>query len=92
MERRQPIFQIKEQNFSGVTSLYRSSPHRAYVVEVELKNRIRGDMLQEAVDQTLQRMPYVADALTEQDGDSLYVVNQKPSGVVETKQLTSVGG
>ena len=92
MEPRQPIFQIKEQNFSGVTSLYRSSPHRAYVVEVELKNRIRGDMLQEAVDQTLQRMPYFADALTEKDGDFYYAVNPLPMEVAETKQLRRVGG
>ena len=92
MEPRQPIFQIKEQNFSGVTSLYRSSPHRAYVVEVELKNRIKGDMLQEAVDQTLQRMPYFADALTEKDGDFYYAVNPLPMEVAETKQLRRVGG
>ena len=92
MEPRQPIFQITEQNFSGVTSLYRSSPHRAYVVEVELKNRIRGDMLQEAVDQTLQRMPYFADALTEKDGDFYYAVNPLPMEVAETKQLRRVGG
>ena len=92
MESRQPIFQIKEQNFSGVTSLYRSIPHRTYVVEVELKKRIRGDMLQEAVDQTLQRMPYFADALTEKDGDFFYAVNPLPMEVAETKQLRRVGG
>ena len=83
MESRQPAFQIKEQNFSGVTSLYRCSPHRTYVVEVELKKRIRGDMLQEAVDQTLQRMPYFADALTEKDGDFFYAVNPLPMEVAE---------
>ena len=92
MERRQPVFQIKEQNFSGVTSLYRVSPHRTYVVEVELKKRIRGDMLQEAVNQTLQRMPYFADALTEKDGDFYYAVNPLPMEVAETKQLRRVGG
>lgn len=92
MERRQPIFQIKEQNFSGATSLYRSSPHRAYVAEVEQKNRIRGDMLQEAVNQTLRRMPYFADALTEKDGDFYYAVNPLPTEAAETKQLRRVGG
>lgn len=92
MEPRQPVFQIKEQNFSGVTSLYRSSPHRAYVVEVGLRKRIRGDMLQEAVNQTLQRMPYFTDALTEKDGDFYYAVNPLPMEVAETKQHRRVGG
>ena len=62
------------------------------MVEVELKMRIRGDMLQEAVDQTLQRMPYFADALTEKDGDFFYAVNPLPMEVAETKQLRRVGG
>ena len=31
---KQPDFQTKEMNYSGVTHLYRSTPARAYVVEV----------------------------------------------------------
>ena len=60
---KQPDFQIKEQNFSGVSQFYRSNPSRAYVVEVGLKSSIRGAILQEAVNATLRRMPYFSDAL-----------------------------
>lgn len=53
----QPDFQLKQQNFSGVSQFYRSKPTRAYVVEVGLSSSIRGDILQEAVNATLRRMP-----------------------------------
>ena len=60
----QPDFQLKEMNFSGVSQFYRSTPARAYVVEVGLSSSVRGDILQEAVNATLRRMPYFSDALT----------------------------
>ena len=41
----QPDFQLKEMNFSGVSQFYRSTPARAYVVEVGLSSGIRGDLL-----------------------------------------------
>ena len=74
----QPDFQLKEQNFSGVSQFYRRTPIRAYVVEVGLKSTIRGDVLQEAVNATLRRMPYFSDALTERNGDFYYAVNPLP--------------
>ena len=42
----QPDFQLKQQNFSGVSQFYRTTPTRAYVVEVGLSSSIRGDILQ----------------------------------------------
>ena len=41
----QPDFQIKEKNYSGVSQFDRSTPSRAYVVEVGLSSSIQGDML-----------------------------------------------
>ena len=88
----QPDFQLKEQNFSGVSQFYRRTPIRAYVVEVGLKSTIRGDVLQEAVNATLRRMPYFSDALTERNGDFYYAVNPLPFEVAETETLRHVGG
>jgi len=89
---KQPDFQIKEMNYSGVSQFYRSSPSRAYVVEVGLRDSIRGDILQEAVNATLRRMPYCADALVERNGDFYYATNPLPFEVAETEQLRRVGG
>ncbi len=87
-----PDFELKEKNYSGVTSFYRSKPHRAYVVEVGLSSPVRGEILQEAVNRTLLRMPYFSDALTEKNGDFYYARNPLPFEVVETEQLRHVGG
>ena len=87
----QPEFTIKQQNCSGVSSLYRSSPHRTYIVEVETTTDVRGDILQEAVDDVLARMPYFADALVERDGDFFYAENPLPFEVAQGG-LRAVGG
>lgn len=88
----QPDFRIKEKNYSGVAQLYRSAPARAYVVEVGLSGSIRGDILQDAVNATLRRMPYFADALVERNGDFYYAENPLPFEVAQTEQLRRVGG
>lgn len=75
----QPDFQLKQQNFSGVSQFYRTTPTRAYVVEVGLSSSIRGDILQEAVNATLRRMPYFSDALAERNGYFYYAVNRNPA-------------
>lgn len=87
----QPEFAIKQQNFSGVTSLYRAQPHRTYIVEVEITADVRGDILQEAVNDALARMPYFADALVEREGDFFYAENPLPFEVAEGG-LRAVGG
>ena len=89
---KQPEFRIKEQNFSGVSSFYRAKPMRTYVVEVGLKGNVRGELLQEAVNNTLKRMPYFADAFVEKNGDFFYAENPLPMEVKETDVLRRVGG
>lgn len=87
----QPDFEIKEQNFSGATNFYRIPPHRTYVVEVATTSDVRGDILQEAVNDVLVRMPYFADAFVERNGDFFYAVNPLPFEVAEGP-LRAVGG
>ncbi len=88
----QPDFKLKEKNYGGVANFYCSKPSRAYVVEVGLSHDIKGDILQEAVNATLRRMPYCADALVEKNGDFYYAENPLPFEVAETEQLRRVGG
>lgn len=87
----QPDFKIKQQNIAGGYYLYTTEPMRSYVVEVELSSPIDGNLLQGAVDDTLERMPYFADALVERDGDFYYAENPLPFEVAEGG-LRAVGG
>lgn len=87
----QPNFAMKEQNFGGVTHIYRDIIAHTYVVEVGLTTPVNGGMLQEAVDKALARMPYFTDALVERDGDFYYAVNPLPFEVAEGG-LRAVGG
>lgn len=88
---KQPGFELKEQNFSGVSHFYRDDPARTYVVEVSLTTPVNGDMLQEAVDKVLVRMPYFTDALVEKEGDFYYAVNPLPFEIAEGG-LRAAGG
>ena len=87
-----PDFELKEKNYSGVSQLYRSKPSHTYVVEVGLSSSINGEILQEAVNLTLQRMPYFSDTLTEKNGDFYYARNPLPFEIAQTEQLRHVGG
>ena len=87
----QPDFQIKEQNFSGVHNCFRTTPHRTYVVDVHISTDVRGDILQEAVGDVIERAPYFSDALVERDGDFFYAKNPLPMEVAEGG-LRAAGG
>ena len=87
----QPEFALKQQNFSGVSHLFRANPSHSHVVDVATSGDVRGDVLQEAVDDVLARMPYFADALVEREGDFFYAENPLPFEVAEG-QLRAVGG
>lgn len=87
----QPDFQIKEQNISGVHNCFRTTPHRTYVVDVHISTDVHGGILQEAVNDVIERAPYFADALVERDGDFFYARNPLPMEVAEGG-LRAVGG
>ena len=87
----QPDFQIKEQNFSGALNCYRTTPHRTYVVDVHISTDVNGGILQEAVNDVIERAPYFTDALVEREGDFFYAKNPLPMEVTEGG-LRAVGG
>lgn len=51
-------FEAKEWNAAGATQFYGRERKRSYIVEVTLSEEIRGDLLQQAVDKALKRLPY----------------------------------
>ena len=79
----QPAFKLKELDYSGASHLYTSTPSRINVVEVTLTVPVDGNALQLAVEDTLERMPYFADALKEIDGLFYYAENPLPFVVCE---------
>lgn len=87
----QPAFELKEQNISGASHFFRDAPSCAYVVEVATTSPVNGEILQEAANDVLERMPYIADALVEREGDFFYATNPLPFEVTEGP-LRRVGG
>lgn len=63
-----PRFEAKEWNAAGATQFYGKARKRSYIVEVSLSERIRGDLLQQAVDRTLQRLPYYRSTFVRKKG------------------------
>ena len=53
-----PLFAAREWNASGATQFYGKDRKRSYIVEVSLSEDVHGDLLQQAVDKALQRLPY----------------------------------
>lgn len=50
---------------SGQPFLYRKNGYHSTIIEVIMKDRVRGDYLQMALSLSLQRFPYLSDKLVE---------------------------
>ena len=51
-------FEAKEWNAGGAINFYGSRKPRSFIIEVTISSEIRGELLQQAVNEALQRMPY----------------------------------
>ena len=87
-----PRFEAKEWNAAGATQFYGKARKRSYIVEVSLSERIRGDLLQQAVDRTLQRLPYYRSTFVRKKGLYYYADNDLPFLVTESKEPRIIGG
>ena len=56
-------FEVKEWNAGGAIHFYGSRKPRTFIIEVTITTEVRGELLQQAVEKTLQRMPYYASTL-----------------------------
>ena len=86
----QPDFRVKELSCYP-NYFFTPTPMNSLVVEVQFSEAVDGETLQEAVDDTLQRMPYMGDAFVERDGDFYYAENNLPF-LVSEGALRALGG
>ncbi|MBQ8110447.1 MAG: hypothetical protein IJ124_09845, partial [Clostridia bacterium] len=73
-----PSFEKKEMAISSSPYVYLPMDIPAYTVEVTHRDPIDGELLQRALDRTVQRMPYLTDTLVIDHGAIYYANNPLP--------------
>ena len=76
---------------SGQTFLYRKNGLNCTVLDVRMKQKIRGDYLQMAYVKALQRFPYMAKKLVEIDGDFYLEENPLSMTIAKTDKTRQLG-
>ena len=92
MSMTRPNFEKKELAISGSPYVYLPVDIPAYTVEVTHCDPIDGELLQRALDRTIQRMPYLSDTLTIEHGAVYYAKNPLPMEAAHTASIRHVGG
>lgn len=87
-----PRFEAKEWNAAGATQFYGREKKRSYIVEVTLSDGIRGDLLQQAVDKALKRLPYYRSTFVRRKGLYYYADDDLPFLVAESENPRVIGG
>ena len=87
-----PKFEKKEMAISSSPYVYLPNEIPLYVVEVTHEDEVDADLLQKALDQTIARMPYLADTLQIEGGAVYYAANPLPMEVGRGMYLRPVGG
>jgi len=87
-----PRFEAKEWNAAGATQFYGREKKRSYIVEVTLSDGIRGDLLQQAVDKALKRLPYYRSTFVRKKGLYYYADDDLPFLVAESENPRVIGG
>ena len=85
-------FEKKELALSASPYVYLPMDIPTYVVEITHRDEINGELLQQAVNRTLTRMPYLADSFTVEKAAVWYAKNPLPMEVGHTASLRRVGG
>ena len=76
---------------SGQAYLYRDGGLRSTVLDVRLKDNVRGDLLRRALDTAMERYPYLRSKLVEKDGDFYIAANPLPVAFARTDKLRALG-
>ena len=87
-----PRFTPREWNACGATQFYGKDRKRSYIVEVSLSEDIRGDLLQQAVDKALRRLPYYGSTFVRKKGLYYYADDDLPLLVAESETPRVIGG
>ena len=92
MSKNRPSFEKKELALSGSPYFYLPVEFPVYTIEVSHREEIDGDLLQSALDRTIQRMPYLSDTLAIDHGAVYYAKDPLPMEAAHAPQLRAVGG
>ena len=92
MSTTRPNFEKKELALSGSPYVYLPVDIPAYTVEVTHRDPIDGELIQKALDRTVQRMPYMTDTLIIEGGAVYYAKNPLPMEAAHTAGIRRVGG
>lgn len=76
---------------SGQAYLYRDGGIRSTVLEVRMKNNVRGDLLRRALDNTMVRYPYFKSKLVEKNGDFYIAENPLSVAFAKTEKFRALG-
>jgi hypothetical protein len=76
---------------SGQAYLYRGNGLTSTVLDVRMKDTVRGDLLRRALDTALVRYPYLRGKLVEKDGDFYLAENLLPFNLAKTEKLRALG-
>lgn len=81
-----------EKIFAGLPYLYRSKGLPSEVYEVRLKKNIDKDLLNLAISDTIERLPYFSVRYEEKEGDFISVRNELSLLAHNTDELIPLGG
>ena len=84
-------FAAKEWNAGGAMHFYGSEKPRTFIVEVYTADPVKGDLLQAAVDRTLERMPYYRQTFVRKKGLYYYADDDLPFVAAESEKARPVG-
>ena len=76
---------------SGQQFLYRKNGLNGTVLDIRMKNNVRGDLLQMALTTTLQRYPYISNKLVEKDGNYYLEESLISMNVIKTNSFRELG-
>lgn len=76
---------------SGQSFLYRKNGYDSTIIEVVMKDKVRGDYLQMALTTTLKRFPYMSDKLVEKKSEYYLCEDLNAMTVNKTNKLRTLG-
>jgi hypothetical protein len=84
--------QNNEKNRAGQSYLYKRLGSESEVFEIKMNSRVYIAALQQSVNMSLQRYPYLTVKFAEKDGDFYFIENPIPLTVKESSALRPLGG
>lgn len=86
-----PRFEAKEWAAGGAIHMYGTTTVRSFAIEVHTTSDVVGDLLQQAVDKTLARMPFFSQTFVRRKGLYYLADNPLPFEVAESEHLRTLG-